>query len=94
MDGDIPGEGLKVGEVIVKEMGDLDPVLVRVGESQLQGTEEACRTRDCWTHELELSQHMLLFLHTDSVVALQTFEDVHNPLCALLHQFQCHALTI
>ena len=93
-DGDVPGEGLKVGEVIVKETGDLDLVLVQMGKSQLQGTKEACRTQDCWAHEPELSQHMLPFLHTYLVVALQTFEGVHDPLRASLHQFQCHVLTI
>ena len=93
-EGDVPGEGLKVGEVIMKEVGDLDPVLVQMGKSQLQGTEEACRAWDCWAHELELSQHMLPFLYTDSVAASQTFKDVHDPLRALLHQFHGHALTI
>ena len=69
VDGNVLGKGLKVGELIAKEMGDLDPVLVQMGKSQLQGTKEACRAQDCWAHEPELSQHMLPFLHTDSVVA-------------------------
>ena len=65
-----------------------------MGESQLQGTKEAHRARHCQSHELELSQHMLPFLHTDSVSASQILEDVNDPLRALLHQLQCHAFTI
>ena len=83
-DGYVPGQGLEVSEVIPQETVDLDMVLVRVGQSQLQGTKEARRAQHHQSHELELSQHTLPLLHTDPVPASEILEYVDDPLCAPL----------
>ena len=40
--GDVAGQGFKVIEVVSEVSGDLDTVLVSMGQAQLQGTEQTC----------------------------------------------------
>ena len=80
--------------MIVEESGDLDLVLVQVGEPQLKGAEETRQAWYHWSHEPEFSQHTLPLLDANSVSPSQILEYVQDPLQAALCELQRLPLSV
>jgi hypothetical protein len=66
---DVTGQCFEVVQMVSEVPGDLDPVLVGMGQPELQGAEQSGRARHCRSHESKFPQHALPFLHADSVSA-------------------------
>ena len=53
--GDVMGQGVKVIQVVMQVLGDLDSVLVSMRQPQLEGAKQASQAWDCCPHEPKLS---------------------------------------
>ena len=67
---------------------DPDPVTFGLGECQLQGAEETCRTRDCHGDKLKFPKDPLPFLGADAVGTSQPLEDVRQGLLPVSGELQ------
>ena len=67
--GNALGKQFEIGEVILEVTGDAHMVLVNMGETQLEGAEEAHTARDYSTHEVEFPKEALPSFDADVPLA-------------------------
>ena len=69
-------------------LGDADPVLVGVGEAELEGAEEARTAGDAYSHEPEFAQHLLPLADADALQALEGREYGEETLLAVVRELE------
>ena len=72
---DALGEQFKVSQVVLEVVGDVDTVLVGMGEVKLKCTKEACTARDGCPHETKFAKDPLPGLDADMLLSMEVIKN-------------------